>query len=50
MIIGLLFLDIYNLRYCVSDVELAQVLPEFVGFNLSIVEQILDHETHGVGR
>lgn len=49
MIQRLLTLNINNFGYCVSDIELAQVFLEFVVFNLSIIEEIVHHETHGVG-
>jgi hypothetical protein len=42
-------LDADNFFDCFFDVELLNVFAEFTGFDLRIVEQVLDQKDHQVG-
>ena len=45
-LISLLLLNSYHFLYCVNNIKSGNNFPKFIGFDLRIIQQILDGEMH----
>ena len=50
LLLSLLSLDTHYFVYAIPDIEALQVFPELICLNLSIIKEVLHHETHDIGR
>jgi len=50
LVLCLLPLNAHDALYCIDNVKLFNILPEFASLDLCIVKQVLNHVGHELGR